>query len=528
MNLGSPYKRSTLADHYDAIVVGSGIGGLTAASLLARHKQQRVLVLERHYTAGGFTHAFRRPGFEWDVGVHYIGDVGHPKAALRKLFDHLSDGQLAWADMGDVYDHVHIGETRFDYVRGADHLESAFCAAYPAEAAGIRRYFAAVKSLGWRTSLYFAERAVPAPVASLLGAVMRYPAMKYAARTTGEVVNACVRDPMLRALLTAQWGDYGLPPGQSSFFVHALVTSHYFRGASYPVGGASRIAATIIPSIERAGGAVVTRAEVASILIAGGAAVGVTLADGRELRADTVISDAGAALTYGQLLPEGARPVELRAGGLGGIASSVSHATLYLGFHQTAEALGLPRHNIWSYEGPDHDAAYAGSVSGSEIGKSAFLSFASARDPDFARRHPGNAVGEVTAFVPSGYFAAELAEAGEPGPAYAEKKAELSERLLAILYRELPQLRGTVAHAELSTPLSTRRFVAHPQGEIYGLAHTPARFQSRWLKPRTPIRGLYLTGADVCTGGVGGALMGGVLTASALYRGNLMGKLMAG
>ena len=75
MAIGSPYKQVKPAERWDAIVIGSGIGGLTAAVLLAVHGGKRVLVLERHYEAGGFTHTFHRPGYEWDVGLHYIGQV---------------------------------------------------------------------------------------------------------------------------------------------------------------------------------------------------------------------------------------------------------------------------------------------------------------------------------------------------------------------------------------------------------------------------------------------------------------------
>ena len=75
MASGLPYKQAKLAETWDAIVIGSGIGGLTAAVLLGVHAGKRVLVLERHYEAGGFTHTFHRPGYEWDVGLHYIGQI---------------------------------------------------------------------------------------------------------------------------------------------------------------------------------------------------------------------------------------------------------------------------------------------------------------------------------------------------------------------------------------------------------------------------------------------------------------------
>ena len=82
MKVGTSYKQAEIAGDFDAIVIGSGMGGLTVAALLAKHGGKRVLVLERHYTAGGFTHSFRRPGYEWDVGVHYIGQVMDPASVI--------------------------------------------------------------------------------------------------------------------------------------------------------------------------------------------------------------------------------------------------------------------------------------------------------------------------------------------------------------------------------------------------------------------------------------------------------------
>jgi all-trans-retinol 13,14-reductase len=85
LKLTSSYAHWEPQGRFDAIVIGSGMGGLTAAVLLAREAGQRVLVLERHYTPGGYTHSFRRPGFEWDVGVHYIGEVGDERSQLRAI-----------------------------------------------------------------------------------------------------------------------------------------------------------------------------------------------------------------------------------------------------------------------------------------------------------------------------------------------------------------------------------------------------------------------------------------------------------
>ena len=125
MRIGTSYKQHPgLKDEWDAIVIGSGIGGLTTAASLAKLDNKRVLVLERHYTAGGFTHTFRRPGYEWDVGIHYIGEVAHPKAMARRMFDFLTDGELDWADMGEVYDRIILGDNAYDLVKGYENFRA--------------------------------------------------------------------------------------------------------------------------------------------------------------------------------------------------------------------------------------------------------------------------------------------------------------------------------------------------------------------------------------------------------------------
>src|SRR5690554_843217 len=103
IRIGRRYRPSRLDGPYDAIVIGSGIGGMTAAACLAE-LGRRVLVLEQHYTAGGFTHSYSRNGYEWDVGVHYIGDMGARHTLGRRLFDYITDSKLEWAPMAENYD----------------------------------------------------------------------------------------------------------------------------------------------------------------------------------------------------------------------------------------------------------------------------------------------------------------------------------------------------------------------------------------------------------------------------------------
>src|SRR5208283_4208962 len=232
MATGTPYKQAKLAEQWDAIVIGSGIGGLTAAVLLAVHSGKRVLVLERHYEAGGFTHTFHRPGYEWDVGLHYIGQVEDERSRERRAFDHITAGQVRWQAMPEVYDRVIIESQTFDLVAGVDRFRERLKQWFPRETRAIDRYIAAVQGCNRASGLYYAEKAIPAPAAALVGGLMRFPYMRWARRTTREVLEDLTSNRELIGVLTAQWGDYGLPPAKSSFAVHATIAEHYFGGGS--------------------------------------------------------------------------------------------------------------------------------------------------------------------------------------------------------------------------------------------------------------------------------------------------------
>src|ERR1035441_853415 len=185
---------------------------------------------------------------------------------------------------------------------------------------------------------------------------MRAPYVRWARRTTREVLESITGNRELIGVLTAMWGDYGLPPAARSFSIHATVAEHYFSGASYPQGGAGTIAAAIVPQIERAGGCVVTGAEVAGILVEGGKAAGVRMTDGREFRSELVLSDAGASNTFEKLLPPELPSLASLRANLRRLQPSTAHISLYVGLEQTDAELGLNGTNIWVYPSFDHNA----------------------------------------------------------------------------------------------------------------------------------------------------------------------------
>mgnify|MGYP000960902836 CR=1 FL=1 len=503
---------------YDVIVIGSGIGGLTTAGLLARAAGKRVLVLERHTEPGGLTHTFRRDGASWDVGVHYIGQVG-PGSRARGYFDYLSGGELEWNRMPDAYDRfVYPGvdlRVSSDPVR----YERDLVAAFPQEARAIHRYFQDIRRVTRWVTLGFIQGMVPGPAASLLSAAQRLGGRR-ATQTTKAYLDAHFRSPRLKAVLASQWGDYGLPPSRSAFAVHALIVSHYLEGGWFPRGGSARIARTFEKGIEQAGGAVRVAQEVTEILTENGAAVGVRVMDHRGAqvrervyRAPVIVSAVGASNTFNRLLPtfgEIGRRTEPARRTLEHLGTGTSAVTVFLRLREDPRSIGIDGGNIWVNRDLDHERAQRFSDSLLEgHPHDVFVSFPSLKSGE----NPHTA--ELISFCEAKAFH-QWAEhpQGKRGPAYSALKERIAQGMLELAESAAPGLTKLVDYVETSTPLTYEHYTAHPAGAFYGPPATPLRFRSRPLGPRTAVAGLFLSGQDVGSTGIMGAMMGGVAAAS--------------
>ncbi len=521
-------KNPALADNYHTIIIGSGMGSLTTAAILAK-EGQKVLVLERHYIAGGFTHIFKRKGFEWDVGIHYIGEVQRETSVIRKLFDYISDAQIKWADMGDVYDKIVIGDKEYDLVKGVNNFKDKMLGYFPDEKKAINNYvdlvFKAIKT----SQKFYMDKALPPLMSNLIGGKMRKPFYHFSDKTTYDVLKSITDNEELIKVLSGQYGDYGLPPKQSSFVMHAAVARHYFAGGSFPIGGSSVIANTIDKVIEKSGGTILISAEVDKVLIENNKAIGVKMKDGKTFLAKNIISGAGIMTTYNKLIPEKIVKKHQLKKQLQTVKRSVSHACLYIGLDGSPKDLNLPKTNYWIYPDKiDHDTAINNYLNDLDADfPVVYISFPSAKDPDWTNRYPGKSTIDIITLLPYDDFKNWNGTRWmKRGNEYNEQKEKISKRLLEVLYKHIPQAKGKIEHYELSTPLTTKHFINYDEGEIYGLDHTPKRFRQRFLKPRTPIKNFYLTGQDIVTAGVAAALFSGVITTSAMTGKNIIRKVM--
>jgi all-trans-retinol 13,14-reductase len=517
------YKQSPqLDDSYDVIIIGSGLSGLTTASLLAE-RGKKVLILEKHYTPGGFTHIFKRNDYEWDVGVHYIGEMHKSSSIIARLFNHISDGQLKFADMGEVYDVIVIGGKRFEIRKGVTQLKADLKIAFPTEHQAIDAYFEAVMQATLAGKNFFTEKVLPDWIRLFTGKKLRKDYLDFSRITTRQFLEKYTKNEMLIAVLTGQYGDYGLPPAKSSFAMHAALVKHYFNGGYYPIGGSGQFFETIAPKILHHGGKIIINAAVDEILIENNAAIGVKLSDGRIIHAKQVVSSAGVHITYHKLLRKQAHLKDE-------LKPSHGHFCLYVGLEGNPDELQLPKANYWIYPDEYHDDNYNAFVANPLGDKLAgvYISFPAAKDPSWKERYPGKSTIDILTIAPYEFFKQwEGTKWKKRGEEYDTIKEQIAQKLLEQLYSVEPQLRGKVAYYELSTPLTTKNFCSYLQGELYGLDHTPERFDNKSLKPKTAYKNLFLTGQDIVTVGIGGALFSGILTASAMLKKNILKEILS-
>jgi all-trans-retinol 13,14-reductase len=232
--------------------------------------------------------------------------------------------------------------------------------------------------------------------------------------------------------------------------------------------------------------------------------------------------------TFNELIPAKVSEAAGYQRRLDSVEPSFAHLGVYIGLKGTAKELGLPKTNFWIYPDNDYDAAVERFMANAdEAFPVVYISFPSAKDPDYLIRHPDTATIEIVAPAPYQWFEKWQDKTwGKRGDDYETFKEGLGERLMEYLYERLPELRGKVDYYEVSTPLSTNWFGGYQNGELYGLSHTPERMQQDWLRPKTSIPGLWLSGQDILTCGVTGAMMAGVLTTTSIVGTRKMSPLM--
>lgn len=555
--IAQSFSRSKVPDGLDAIVIGSGIGGLSTAVIMAK-AGKRVLVLEQHDQAGGCCHSFIDKGFEFDVGIHYIGNM-EPSNLGKTFLDQITQGQLEWEPLDKEYDVVSIGygekNRKYPVPAGPRVWKEQLKERFPEEHAAIDQFFVWIYECKGSTYFYTLFKLLPLWLVRLLvltrleRIISSFFFTQVANRRTAELVNGLTQNKDLRTIMTYSWGDFGTPPSHSHFGMQALLHKHFLgSGAYYPIGGASEIAHSIIPVIEAAGGQVLVRANVTAMLQRGGKVCGVSVKKGSEtmdIFAPMIISSAGVYNTFAKLLPKELAQKSYFSQLIKELKPGWGGMSVFLGLdisNKELEELNVKKQNLWAFSEADSDeAALKYMALSREEALTAtvpllFVSFPSLKDPLWAN-HPGREGKSTCALVTLANWEwfKDWEEKGvkKRGDDYEEVKNAIGSQMVEQACTLLPQIRDKIVYTEIGSPATNNYYIASAHGEIYGLDHSIDRFQTLTmakLRPETDIPGLYLTGQDILTCGFMGGLFSGALTAQVCLGRNVfydLGKLHA-
>lgn len=519
---------------WDAIVIGSGLGGLTAGAYLAANGL-RTAVLEQHSIAGGNAHVFRRKQtFEFDVGVHYIGDCG-PRGRIPTILRGVGlEGAVEFLEMDpDGFNTFLFPDFTFREPKGWDRYRARLLETFPRDE-GLGACVDALRAVA-REMGGVRLPVQPEDVPRLMREAPTL--LQWGFRPLRDLYDEHRIGERARAVLAAESGDYALPPSRVPTVLHAALTDHYVRGgAYYPRGGGQVLSARLIESIRANGGDVYTCARVERILVEAGRARGVRMTDGRELRAPVVISNADLKRTFlGMIDREHVQPETVAR--IESYRMALPLFCVYLGLDVDLRDR-MPNTNYFTFGSYDFEAIYRESYEGRCASTDfAYITVASVKDPGTtAIAPPGCSSLQVMTIAPSDprfWGFEDGTPASKSGyrrnPTYRAVKERLTEELVDAAERVLPGIRDHIVWRESATPMTQERFTLATGGTSYGIELACDQFGPNRPSPRTEIEGLFLAGASTVFGhGISSVMRGGVGCASAVLGRDLFAEIAGG
>lgn len=461
------------AARYDAVVVGSGVGGLVCANLLAR-SGLRVLLVEQHYMAGGYCSTFRRGGYTFDAASHFYPLLGNPETITGRLLEQLG-ARCQWVLM-DPVDTFHLPDgSRFTVPVDLERYLAKLKNEFPDQVQAIDRFFAAVRQ-------------------EYLAGLLRYfrghepkgPARPD--RSLAEALDDHFDDRRLKLILTADCPHWGSPPSRTSFTFDSMLRLSYFLGNYYPAGGSQAFVDDLARCFEERGGDILMSTRAERIRLRDGKVTGVTLetlrgrlAGRREVAASAVISNADLLSTIDRLVGAEHFPPEY-VDSVRRLRPTYPCFLTHLGLRDvSAERLAEIQGyywNTWDAEAVGHDAL------------------------------------RCKVFVPT-LYAPELAPAGghivilqkvlavdpESIGDWQAHKRQVEEYVVDHLGSLLPGLQRRIKTRSSATARTSERFTLNHQGAMLGWEMSPGQLGDARPDIESPIPGLYLTGHWTRPGG---------------------------
>lgn len=476
-----------MSRRFDAIVIGAGLGGLSAATALAA-RGYGVALIEKRSIPGGFASSFVRGRFEFEASLHELSGVGHP-SSRGELWDYLDSlgitDKVEFVPIDEVYRSI-FPDLDITLPTGRDAFETTLVEAFPREKEGISRLIALIEDI-WNEVVSIQKQVKAVDPRKVLNTVRYLPA------TWKQVLDQYVTDPLAQAVLSQSWGYYGLGPSECSFLLLAMgLRDYYVNGPSYIKGRSQRLSDAFVERLEELGAEVIFNKEVTRIVMEGNRPSGVITDDGEHLDASVVVSNASPATAFSELLGLNQLPRKL----LSSIAyrqPATSSINVYLGMAKSPEELGLTSYEVFLNRDLDldsHARAMYTVAPPKEVALTTYNTAWSDVSP------PGTTMSVITALS---YGEPWLHIAPEE---YFDTKNAIADSMLRMVEENLsPTIRENTEVIAVSTPLTNIRFADTVLGAIYGSAPTPANATALRFPYTSPIKGLFFVGAWTPPGG---------------------------
>ena len=501
-------------NHFDTIIIGSGVGGLATAICLAR-AGQKVLVLEKHYVPGGWSHSFTLNGQRFSPGVHYVGFINEGQST-NMLYRGLgiANDMVFFRMNVDAYEHCVIDNEIINIPAGIENLNKALSDRFPNESKNIRKYLTLVQRVAYELQLipklkgWWQKITVPFRTKHF---------GKYALFPLKKVIGWHIKDPLLKAVLNIQCGDHGLPPKTACFPVHCSVMNHYFDGGFYPMGGGGGIVKAMTNGVKRNGGEIRVKQDVTKILIENKKAIGVELINGEQIFANTIVSNADPSVTYLNLIgKENLSSALLKK--LDNTKYSVTSLILFLTLDIDVTKFGIDSGNFWLMKDENDDANFDdlmnNNIDEGDSFPAVFLSCTTIKDPvSFNGRYHNF---EVVTYVNYDKMDRFNNLTDYHNEEYSIFKDKVINKLMNNIEKLIPDSKKYIVQAELGTPKTNQFYVNSTRGNVYGTEKTLNQVGPFSFKNKSEIENLYLCGSSTLSHGVGGATHSGVAAAAAI------------
>jgi phytoene dehydrogenase-like protein len=498
---------------YDAIVIGSGAGGLSAALKLSRSGFS-VLLLEAMTAYGGYLNTFHRKGYTFDTGLHLIGELARG-GTFRRLLDELG--------LSEAVEFVELDPEGFDrYIfpdyelklgKGKERLVEKLIRDFPKEERGIQKFFKVFDKI---VKAGTDSGAGDGGILSMLLYILKHPVMiKYSRVPYQKLLDEVTSDKRLQAVLAANCAYYGVHPAKASVIIAILVWNHYFNGAFYPCGGSGSFKDAFLNGLQQYGAVLKNRSRVVAIEKQGKEFL-VKTASEEQYSSRVVISNADPVPTLGSLVsPELVSPQIKRK--IDGLKPSGGSFYAFVGTDLDLQSLGMTNANIHHFESYNINEIYENWFTPNPEkdvnGPYFFITSASLKDPDGGH-------------APADYHNIEIMTGAnyevfkdwanfpsmKRGEDYKSFKENIGGRLIAAAEHYIPDLTQHIDFVEYATPLTNEYWVNAVKGGNYGPIQTPEQIGSgRFMNFASGVNGLFLVGAGTIGGGVMVCVASGVL-----------------